>query len=429
MGFFMVLWSKTLLPVRQPDVTSRRARLKPARASLGAAVLASAGLLGTIGSAAAASQGAGSWPSGIAHPSVSCAAGQTLVTPTSGSTDSLGVSHFSYKAHPGMVANVAPKGLSASRVNTAMLADLGMPTDAHSRQSAVRNAVDLGQNQVAPAFCETVLTPEQAKQHLWSGASQKAADAATGKTAAINDHIDGNWAGYGVTEAQYGSPIESADGTWNVGTVGIPTSLTPSGESTWVGIGGGIDGETNGTGLIQAGTSMDTGNGFRAWWEYVGTSGGVSEQDATRVPAGDTVASLVDWQTTSSACFDFTDFTRATGSFDVCSAVNVPYDHTSAEWVNEWPEPYYSIGFYQDPGPIFFSDQKLSAGFSAAGPWSPSFAKAFTGLVLVLPNSAPPTNIGCADLNAVVSYGAAANDPNGGAGSSEIVACPYNFYE
>jgi Peptidase A4 family len=393
-----------------------------------AAVLASACLLGT-GSAAAASQGAASWPSGIAHPSGSCAAGQTLVTPISGSTDALGVSHFSYKGHPGMIANVAPKSLDASRVTTAMLADLGMPTDARSRQSAVKDAVNLGQKQVAPAFCETVLTPEQARQRLWSGASQKATGAATGRTAVYNTHVDGNWAGYGVTEAQYGSPIESADGTWNVGTVNIPTSLTPSGESTWVGIGGGLDGESNGIGLIQAGTSMNTGNGFRAWWEYVGTSGGVAEQDVTRVAAGDTVASLVDWQTTSSACFVFTDFTNSAGSFNVCRTVNVPYDHTSAEWVNEWPSPYYTQGYYQDPGLIYFSDQKLSAGFNASGPWKPSFATAFTGLVLVTPGTSPSVNVVCTAGNGVVSFGSSANDPNGGAGSSVIYPCAYQNYE
>ena len=238
-------------------------RLTSAQAALGAVALASACLLGT-GSAAAASPGAVSWPAGIAHPSASCAAGETLVAPTSGYTDSLGVSHFSYKGHAGMVTNLAPKGLSASRVTTTLLTDLHIPTDARDRQSAVTAAVSLGQKQVAPAFCESVLTPEQAGQKLWSGTTQKATGTATGNTAVYNDHISANWAGYAVTEAQYGKPIESVAGSWRVGTVSIPTNLTPSGEGTWVGIGGGVANEATGS-LIQAGTSMSTGNGYQAW--------------------------------------------------------------------------------------------------------------------------------------------------------------------
>ena len=116
-----------------------------------------------------------------------------------------------------MVTNLAPKGLSANRVTTTLLTDLHIPTDARDRQSAVTAAVSLGQKQVAPAFCESVLTPEEAGQKLWSGTTQKATGTATSSTA-VNDHIESNYGGYAVTEAQYGKPIESVAGSWRVGT-------------------------------------------------------------------------------------------------------------------------------------------------------------------------------------------------------------------
>ena len=223
--------------------------------------------------------------------------------------------------------------------------------------------------------------------------------------------------------------------------VSIPTNLTPSGESTWVGIGGGVANEATGS-LIQAGTSMSTGNGYQAWWEYVGfvnkqSSGGNLEQGATHVTAGDSVSALVDWTTDSNSqfCFTFTDNTNSAASFSGCSsATDVTYDHDSAEWVNEWPvhlvgNKLIAYRYYQDPGPIYFTDQKLSTGFGGAGPWTPAFATANTGLVMVTPSTVEPVNVACGPGSDVVAYGINAQDLVGGNGTSEIYPCPYPDYD
>ena len=101
----------------------------------------------------------------------------------------------------------------------------------------------------------------------------------------------------------------------HVGAGGItPANLTPSGESTWVGVGGGIAGETQGIGLIQYGTSMITGQSYQDWWEYLGTSGCVSLQFRNRVKQNDSIAASADWTSRTSACFSVTDFTTTSAS-------------------------------------------------------------------------------------------------------------------
>ena len=61
-----------------------------------------------LGSAATATVApASSWPSQVARPGpASCPRGETLIAPTSGWTDALGVAHLAYKAAPGLVANI-----------------------------------------------------------------------------------------------------------------------------------------------------------------------------------------------------------------------------------------------------------------------------------------------------------------------------------
>ena len=160
------------------------------------------------------------------------------------------------------------------------------------------------------------------------------------------------------------------------------------------------------------------------------------EQDATHVTAGDSVSALVDWTTDSNSqfCFTFTDNTNSAASFSGCSgASDVTYDHNSAEWVNEWPMENATTPFpyYQDPGPVYFTDQKLSTGFGGAGPWTPAFATANTGLVMVRPHTpdAQSVNVACTKGGPVASYGINAQDLVGGNGTSEIYPCPYADYE
>jgi hypothetical protein len=385
------------------------------------------------GTATAAAAHATAWPSGVARPAaVKCAQGRTLVAPTSGWTDALGVSHFSYRSHPGLTAVAAPRGLTASQVTPALLNDLGLPKGTikagpglRGDGRSVQKALALAKNQTAPAFCMSRLTPRQAGARLWHSSSGR-------RPAPTADHYNGQWGGYSALESGFGSPINSAAGDWHVGAGGItPPGLVPSGESTWVGVGGGIAGEGPAIGLIQLGTSLVTGQGYQDWWEYIGTGGGVSMQFENQVRPNDAVAASVDWTTPGlGACFDFTDFTTSKASFSVCQTGNlgIPYDHTSAEWVNEWISPYYEgypTSFFQDPGPVYFTDQKMTASFNNAGPWHSPFSYPGKAAVLAVPGTSQSAAVNCNDPNMVEI------PINGGGvpGSSEILDCPYTNYE
>ena len=256
-------------------------RLALAGASvLSAAAIVALGLPGASSAGAAAAAPAGSWPSRLARPATAtCPRGQTLIAPTSGRTDALGVAHVTYKSDPGLVAVVPPRGLTAGKVTPALLADVGISArnspGSPAGRRLVQEVVRLAQHQAAPEFCRAPAT--------LATAADRPLRSAAGGPPLKNAHTDGrNWGGYAVTEAEYGGPIEGVYGSWTV-----PRSLTssaPSAESTWAGIGGGLgengscyDPNSNPSGvacgLIQAGSSMQTDEGYRSWYEAIGTSG------------------------------------------------------------------------------------------------------------------------------------------------------------
>src|SRR6202021_4200183 len=89
------------------------------------------------------------------------------------------------------------------------------------------------------------------------------------------------------------------------------------------------------------------------------------------VRPGDSVTAAVWWDTSTSATF-LVDTSNGGGEWDVSTSVNIPYDHTSAEWVDEWPP---ASPYYDNPGTVRFTDQSLSSNFAGGGP----FTSPFTG--------------------------------------------------
>jgi hypothetical protein len=364
---------------------------------------------GLGGAAAAAAAPAASWPSQVTRPhAASCPRGETLIAPTSGWTDALGVAHLTYEAAPGIVASIPPRGLTARQVTPAIMADMGMkvrkPTSS-SEQRMAKLVINLGRNRTAPEFCRS-----------------KARDVPNIHEDILNTHVyESNWGGYAVTKSEFGANINGATGSWTVPR--SMTSMEPSSELTWVGVGGDIGGETQGWGLIQAGTSMTYKKGYRTFWEYIGSSGCVnticgqfSSTDA--VAPGESVAADVWWDSSTSATFVLYT-SGGNGQWDITNySVDVPYDHTSAEWVNE--NQLIDNFIYDSPGTVQFAGQALSSGFAGQGSFISPFSGSYEAVIMTI-GSAIGTN--CINGNGtVLSYPEnASNSSNGG--SSDIVTC------
>jgi hypothetical protein len=405
------------------NIRPTRRRLALAGVSvLGAAAIVALGLSGASSAGAAALAPAGSWPSQLARPATAtCPRGQTLIAPTSGRTDTLGVAHVAYKSDPGLVAVVPPRGLTAGKVTPALLADVGFSArntpGSPAGQRQVQQVLRLAQHQAAPEFCRAPAT--------LATAADRPLTSAAGGPALKNTHVyKGNWGGYAVTEAEYGGPIEGVYGSWTV-----PPSLTsssPSAESTWAGIGGGLGeggGCTSVCGLIQAGSSMQTNEGYRSWYEAIGTSGCTTSThfcgqytSVDAIQPGDDMSAEVYWINSSSACFFVSDFSRTSGSWDVCTPVSIPYDHTSAEWVNE---NQLASGFYYDsPGTVDWSQQLLTGAFDDSGSWGSPFAGSYEAVIMATSDT---TGTACGQSGVLSVPVGATNE--GGQGSSQIVTC------
>jgi hypothetical protein len=360
------------------------------------------------GATASASAMVAPWPSQVARPvAASCPRGEKLIAPTGGQTDRFGVTHITYQADPGLVANIPPKGLTASRVTPAVIADLGMRAShpaGPGRQHLVQQVISLGKDRTAPEFCWSRPDPAQARYK--------------GDPDTKNGHVYGNWAGYAVTEAEYGGSINGVNGSWTVPQ--SHTNTSGNAESTWVGVGGGLGEGSSTEGLIQAGTEMQTSAGYRTFYEVIGTSGCTLNtklcgkySSVNAVRPGDTVTATVWWDTSTSATF-LVDTSNGGGEWDVSTSVNIPYDHTSAEWVDEWPPGW---PYYDNPGTVRFADQSLSSNFAGEGPFTSPFTGSYEAVIMAPPSS----GTSCSDAG-VVSYPAdPVNTITGG--SSDIFTC------
>jgi Peptidase A4 family len=413
-------------------ISPARLRAKPAGAILLTAVAAAAlGLPLVSGAAAATPAAASAWPATLTRPAaVTCPRGETLIAPTGGYTDAMGVSHVTFKAAPGMTAMVPPRGLTAARVTNAMAADIGLHVktwaSASYRRQFVQRVLNLSRNRTAPEFCRTKPDAAMLKSaFLQRGRATPAHEAASGSPLKNTFYDTPIWGGTTVTEAEYGTGINGAQGSWHVadGT----TAPAASGESTWVGIGGGEGNNSSTKGLIQTGTQVLTGEGYRSWYEAIGTSGCTdtsafcgSYSSTNAVHNSDSVFGEVTWESSSSGCFYFVDNSRSSGSYDICTPLNIPYDHTSAEWVNE---NYIEDGLdYNNPHTVTWQNQYLSAGFSFAGPWKGAFAGSAASLVMG-EGSAPTGSTNNCSNTSILSYPANISETSSSGGTSQILTC------
>lgn len=374
------------------------------------ALAVSAGAAGGV--TASASALASPWSSQVVRPAqASCPRGETLIAPTGAKTDALGVTHVTYSARPGMVASIPPQGMTASQVTPAVMADLGMrvthPASAKARHLR-QQVMKLAKNRTAPEFCYS--KPDPAR--VWYRGS---------KNPVLGHVYSGNWSGYAVTEAEHGGAINGVTGSW-----AVPQSMTssaPSAEATWVGIGGGLGEGSSTNGLIQAGTEMQTGDGYRTVWEYIGTAGCVAPtfcgqySGVNAVRPGTQINADVWWDTSTTATFLVS--TSSGGDFDIRnhSTGGIPYDHTSAEWINEWP----GNGYYDSPGTVHFAGQGLTGAFGGQGSFTSPFTGSFEAVIMWL---AVTSGTSCSD-GKVLSYPANAANGSGG-GTSDIITCTRN---
>jgi hypothetical protein len=417
------------------------------------------GLAGPAGAAEAAA--APQWPAQVAHPAAAtCPAGQKLVVPTSGVTDSQGVARIYYQADPGAVAYVAPHLQNASQVTPALLADLGMASaatqlSAQAKQrdltgpqtvpAAVSQVLAMGTHPTAASFCQAAAPLQTAESAPATAAASTRATvpAAGSSTPTATHHFSGNWSGYYVTEGDFGTGINAVTGDWTVPSSLTSTAYKPSAEVTWIGLGGNVGESSDVWGLVQEGTSMVTNQGYQSWFEEVGDSEdpgsanapcgsasntcGIRWQNTGQVAPGDVVGGAVWWQSTTEPCFNFVDDTHSGGSFDLCMTVmpaGVPYDHTSAEWINEFPSGPYN--YYDAPSTTHFTEMSMNASASG-GTWQSPFNYPYVASVLLVPGTpyvqdgAPST--ACSSTG-VESFPEDAANQNAANGQSTIVTCP-----
>jgi hypothetical protein len=363
-----------------------------------------------------------SWLARLARPTpASCQAGETSLAPTSAVPDSLGVIHFAYSDFPALTSSAPPRGFAAESASASLISDL----EASGLAGSV--LAKLPANPVAPSFCvsssvlngsawEAAAAPAKGVEPLSKAQSSPESSPGNGD----NTHYDtSNWAGYEVI-----GTVSQAQGQWTVET-SAANQPTPNREDTWVGIGGGPT-DSSSYGLIQAGTEMLTGSGYRSWFEYVcgacGKSIGVTFNSAygvtfysgsAGVRNGDQINTSVYWSTSTEPCFDLTDLTRSSGTFDGCvNNPGIPYDRTSGEWIDEGH--YYSTGQYlANFGTTRWSQETLSGSPSGA---TASFTNyPYAGIVMADPGSSelPP----CSNTQ-VQAY-----PENASSGTSDTVWC------
>jgi hypothetical protein len=383
------------------------------------AAVAALSVPGLSSAATATAAPAPAWPSQVTRPGpASCPRGERLIAPTSGWTDALGVAHLVYRAAPGLVANIPPRGLAAGEVTPAVLSDLGVraarPASPAREERLARLFVRLARDRTAPEFCHG--KP--------AGVPAPRLRSVSALPSTHTDGPTGAWAGYAVTESEFGGGINGVTGSWSVpANSGSP----PDAESTWTGIGGNIGGEKDGYGLIQTGTEMaftDVSgqmNGFYTFFQYAGSNncksvcGPYSSADA--IIPGQEVTAYVWWDSSTTATF-LLDTPDPGANWDVTDySVPVIYDHTSAEWVNE-DHPAFT---YDKPGTVQFTAQGLTGSFGGAGSFISPFEGSYEALIMVTSTSVKATD--CSSGNGVISYPAYPGNSSAG-GSSDIITCP-----
>ena len=155
--------------------------------------------------------------------SAACTLGGTLLTPTAVRTDSLGVRCCTYRAKPGLFTKVAPSGLTAARVTTALLVDLGLESAPRARESLsaqARQRMDSEAIALSRAPAARICLGNQATRRLLSQplVRPRTARPSPSELPFAHTYAD-NWGGYAVTEPEFGGGINSVEGAFHGGQV------------------------------------------------------------------------------------------------------------------------------------------------------------------------------------------------------------------
>lgn len=283
------------------------------------------------------------WDARVGHPTApACGAGQVAVMPTSAVGDAFGIVHVTYSQFPDLTtAVISPDALTAAPT-PGLLDDVktsGLrPADlVHSSTPAVAQALCMSGRSLDPNWTP-VAGPAQ-----HSATDAQASAATTQDGPGPNTHYSTtNWAG-----AQVSGTFTGVYGQWTVqqSIVGPPA---PNQDTTWIGVGGG-HGDAIGS-IIQAGTDISSGGGYRNWFEIFGAGaacngnnapsysscGGVTFVSPNYLRPGDAIWSQVYWTSQTRACFVLDDTSRASGGLSGCvSNVGVKYDTNTIEWIDE----------------------------------------------------------------------------------------------
>jgi hypothetical protein len=337
------------------------------------AVVISLAVVLAVGIVGGAHAEASTWQAWFARPgAASCSKGDSPVTPTAASSDIFGVVHLDYAGFPHFTSVVPPKGFNTNKEST------GLRTDLARYGVSTAQAKILARHPIVE-FC--------ASTDLYSGLqrsvnSVRHVDTTSVGAPIINSHADGNWAGYAVDG---GDGFNGVAANWVVQQSNA-SAPSPNYDGTWIGVGGdsGDCDNHSDCSLIQEGTDMQSGEGYRMWFEWVcktcgktidtqhGSGYGISfiPSGSNAVRPGDLMAGDVYWDSTSEACFTMVDDNpnRSIG-ITGCVTNPVPFDNRSIEWIDE--DGASSSGYYMaDFGQTNWSYQSSwdSAGHSESLP-------------------------------------------------------------
>jgi hypothetical protein len=321
-----------------------------------------------------------------------CAAGEKLIAPSGHTTDALGVIRYTYKALPGMVSIVPPRGLTAARATPQLLTDLGEPTSGPAatsfRHGLAHEATAVPDYCLSPAFSHGM--PASSTQHAKPQIG----------TPTKPPNMSGIWAGYQTTYQQFGHGILAASGQFKITSVAPPTApALPAEQDTWVGVGNGPDPAGNPVGLIQDGVDVATNSSgvetIQSWVEGIGPTCTPTNSpkycaitlEAKEDPLkGDVIEADVYWPNHTQACWDVLDLSaqdqgNLNRDIDLCDTVPAPFDDTAAEWISE--NQLRASRYFQNVGTIQWTNMKLSQSNSDNGPWFSPFWSNFTPINMV----------------------------------------------
>jgi len=338
--------------------------------------------------------------------SMSCPKGDKLIAPTAHTTDSLGVTRYTYRALPGLVTKVPSSGLTASQITPAVVKDLGVLQSAEPITAQVRQGI--ARESLTPSwFCLTTALPGT----IPSGGKQSAPGEISPQALSGSPNPSASYAGYAVTSNEFDSPINSVEGDFPISTAPVPAVNSQT--SVWIGVGD----FSQQTALIHAGVLTRTISGsrtFEPFLEYINVAGGNTccalIPGSSDVSSGNEVEVEVYWDSDTNACFEVYDKNTVTYPVHSCVTVadyGVQHDTSSAEWLMEDAIPQKTPEeYFENLGQVPWTSVSFSEGAESDPNWHSPFAYYYDEYEIVAQKGkiyVPTCNIGSGP-NGVLAY-------------------------